>query len=120
LTRPLIPISLSTPAIIAETSNSVSVSTRRLPDKGLIVPDVPVTLPSGMRSHKRDSWRIIVEHWEKGDPTHGLTTPLRDWPKGWLTGMNKPLAMKHTQRKIVATEFIVQYEFPFGIPRISD
>ncbi|KAJ7814985.1 hypothetical protein B0H14DRAFT_2603803 [Mycena olivaceomarginata] len=108
LTRPLIPISLSTPAIIAA-SNSVSVSTRRLPDKGLIVPDVPVTLPSGMRSHKRDSWHIILEHREKGDPTHGLTTPLRDWPKEWLTGMNKPLVMKHTQRKIIATEFIVQY-----------
>ncbi|KAJ7690427.1 hypothetical protein B0H14DRAFT_3175834 [Mycena olivaceomarginata] len=53
LTRPLIPISLSTPAIIAA-SNSVSVSTRRLPDKGLIVPDVPVTLPSGMRYNRNE------------------------------------------------------------------
>ncbi|KAK7012549.1 hypothetical protein R3P38DRAFT_2550144, partial [Favolaschia claudopus] len=47
-------------------------------------------------------------HWEEGDAAHGLTTPLKDWPKEWLTGANKPLAMKHTHRRIVATEFIEQ------------
>jgi hypothetical protein len=83
---------------------------RLLPTKGLIVPDVPVTLPDGTKSRRQDSWSIIVQHWESGDPAHGLLTPLKDWPKEWLTGPNKPLAMKHNNRKMVALEFINQYE----------
>jgi hypothetical protein len=68
---------------------------------GLIVPDVPITLPSGKKSRRQDSWSIIVKHWEEGDPAHGLTTPLRDWPQDWLRGANKPLAMKHHQHLII-------------------
>ncbi|KAK7016704.1 hypothetical protein R3P38DRAFT_2471527, partial [Favolaschia claudopus] len=73
---------------------------------GLIVPDVPVTLPGGSRLKRSDSWLIIVRHWEEGDPAHGLNTPLKNWPKEWLRGANKPLAMKHTSWRTVATEFI--------------
>ncbi|KAJ7082681.1 hypothetical protein B0H15DRAFT_785504 [Mycena belliarum] len=65
---------------------------------GLIVPDVPITLPDGSRSHRRDSWRIIVRHWTEGDPSHGLTTPLKDWPKMWLTGVNKLFALTRVYR----------------------
>ncbi|KAK7034184.1 hypothetical protein R3P38DRAFT_2518899 [Favolaschia claudopus] len=83
---------------------------RPLPNHGLIVPDVPVTLPGGSKSKRSDSWLIIVRHWEEGDPAHGLNTPLKDWPKEWLRGANKPLAMKHTNRRTVATEFIDQYK----------
>ncbi|KAJ7711154.1 hypothetical protein B0H14DRAFT_2645883 [Mycena olivaceomarginata] len=120
LTRPLIPISLPPPAPagpllplpLTNTSNSQSVALARgrpLPAMGLIVPDVPVTLPSGKKSRRQDSWSIIVKHWEEGDPAHGLTTPLRDSPQDWLRGANKPLAMKHHQRKIIALEYIDQY-----------
>ncbi|KAJ7884117.1 hypothetical protein B0H14DRAFT_2339279, partial [Mycena olivaceomarginata] len=117
LTRPLIPISLappgpSHPLPLTTTSNSqpvVLAGGRPLPAMGLIVPDVPITLPSGKKSRRQDSWSIIVKHWEEGDPAHGLTTPLRDWPQDWLRGANKPLAMKHHQRKIVALEYIDQY-----------
>ncbi|KAJ7855319.1 hypothetical protein B0H14DRAFT_3647063, partial [Mycena olivaceomarginata] len=117
LTRPLIPISLASPGPshplpLTTTSNSQPVVLTRgrpLPAMGLIVPDVPITLPSGKKSRRQDSWSIIVKHWEEGDPAHGLTTPLRDWPQDWLRGANKPLAMKHHQRKIVALEYIDQY-----------
>ncbi|KAJ7025320.1 hypothetical protein C8F04DRAFT_1046721, partial [Mycena alexandri] len=58
----------------------------------------------------RDSWRIIVEHWEKGDPAHGLTTPLKDWHKDWLRGPNRLFAAKHGQRRVIATEYIITYK----------
>ncbi|KAK6984285.1 hypothetical protein R3P38DRAFT_3410020 [Favolaschia claudopus] len=76
---------------------------RPLPDAGLIVPDRP-------KSKRSESWIIIVQHWEDGDAEHGLTTSLKDWPKDWLLGTNKPLAMKHTQQRIIATEFIDHYK----------
>ncbi|KAK7034128.1 hypothetical protein R3P38DRAFT_3496395 [Favolaschia claudopus] len=127
--RPSIPISSpSFPSHVSPASSSVSsvnsASSRQsqpqppalirggrpLPDAGLIVPDVPVTLPSGAKSKRSESWIIIAQHWEHGDPAHGLTTPLKDWPKEWLRGTNKPLAMKHMQRRIIATEFIDHYK----------
>ncbi|KAF8133155.1 hypothetical protein K438DRAFT_1787671 [Mycena galopus ATCC 62051] len=95
-----------------DASNSQPIAATRdqpLPMMGLVVPDVPVTLPSGERSRKQDSWRIIVKHWEEGDPSHGLKTPLKDWPQSWLKGVNKPLAMKHHNRKVIAVEFISRY-----------
>ncbi|KAJ7742394.1 hypothetical protein B0H14DRAFT_2407147, partial [Mycena olivaceomarginata] len=124
LTRPLIPISLappgpSHPLPLNTTSNSqpvVLAGGRPLPAMGLIVPDVPITLPSGKKSRRQDSWSIIMKHWEEGDPAHGLTTPLRDWPQDWLRGANKPLAMKHHQQKIVALEYIDQYVFSRPFP----
>ncbi|KAJ7787882.1 hypothetical protein B0H14DRAFT_2399022, partial [Mycena olivaceomarginata] len=119
LTRPIIPINVSAPGIgspqphasnYPSTPMSGAVAKGRLlPTKGLIVPDVPVTRPDGTKSRRQDSWSIIVQHWESGDPAHGLLTPLKDWPKEWLTGPNKPLAMKHNNRKMVALEFINQY-----------
>ncbi|KAK7015595.1 hypothetical protein R3P38DRAFT_2786544 [Favolaschia claudopus] len=89
---------------------AVTAPARPLPDAGLIVPDVPITLLSGAKSERSESWIIIVQHWEDGDAEHGLTTSLKDWPKDWLRGTNKPLAMKHTQQRIIATEFIDHYK----------
>ncbi|KAJ7797476.1 hypothetical protein B0H14DRAFT_2618961 [Mycena olivaceomarginata] len=41
---------------------------------------------------------IFVKHWVDGDPAHGLEKPLRDWPKEWLAGSNKPkFAMKRRE-----------------------
>ncbi|KAK7016148.1 hypothetical protein R3P38DRAFT_3400390 [Favolaschia claudopus] len=54
-----------------------------------------------------DAWSDCSRH---GDAEHGLTTSLKDWPKDWLRGTNKPLAMKHTQQRIIATEFIDHYK----------
>ncbi|KAJ7447440.1 hypothetical protein FB451DRAFT_1536093 [Mycena latifolia] len=120
LTRPLIPITLtanrSHPLPFVNTSNTPSSPPPRgrpLPNKHLAVPDVPIRLPDGSRSHKRDSWRIIVRHWTEGDPAHGLTTPLRDWPKEWLTGANRQFfAAKHQQRRVIATEYLTKHVFP--------
>ncbi|KAJ7435010.1 hypothetical protein B0H11DRAFT_1937995 [Mycena galericulata] len=72
----------------------------------LVVPDIPVRLPDGTRSHPRDSWRYVVDHWLCGDPAHGLHTPLKDWPDEWLQGANKKFQMKRFGRMVIATEFI--------------
>ncbi|KAJ7192757.1 hypothetical protein GGX14DRAFT_528316 [Mycena pura] len=77
----------------------------------LVIPDIPVRLADGTRSHTRDSWRYAVKHWQEGDPARGLYTPLRDWPKGWITGKHKlTFAMKRFSRGVVATEFLTQYK----------
>ncbi|KAJ6583919.1 hypothetical protein DFH09DRAFT_1359873 [Mycena vulgaris] len=82
---------------------------RRLPTAGLIVPDIPVTLPDGSRSLSRDSWKHVVQHWLIGDPAHGLHKPLKDWSKTELTGANKPFAMKWRSRMVIATEYITHH-----------
>ena len=81
-------------------------SSTRLPTQGLVIPNIPIRLADGSHSHKRESWRIIVDHWQRGDPAHGLHTPLRDWPREWLQGANKIFAQKHFDRRIIATEFL--------------
>ncbi|KAJ7496322.1 hypothetical protein B0H11DRAFT_1715957 [Mycena galericulata] len=93
----------SAPAIPVEQGNSP-------PTPHLVIPDIPVTLADGTRSPRHESWRIIIQHWTDGDSNHGLHTPLKDWPKVWLTGMNKRFAMKHHDRMVIATEFLSQYK----------
>jgi hypothetical protein len=41
-----------------------------------------------------------------------LEVSLRDWPQDWLRGVNKLLAMKHHQLKVIALEYTDQYVFP--------
>ncbi|KAJ7022524.1 hypothetical protein C8F04DRAFT_1272533 [Mycena alexandri] len=117
-TRPIIPISVpasthktffpqATPPPILAAPAPAAAAPQNTPY--LVVPDIPVTLPDGTRSHTRDSWRYAVEHWLHGDVAHGLETPLKDWPKKWLTGPNKKFAMKHRSRMLIATEFISRY-----------
>ncbi|KAK7017811.1 hypothetical protein R3P38DRAFT_1317048 [Favolaschia claudopus] len=107
-------VTVPVPAQLANTANSTqligSAHGRLLPNHGLIVPDVPVTLPAGSKSKRSHSWSITVKHWEEGDPAHGLGTPLKDWRKEWLRGASKPLAIKYTNRRTMATEFIDQYK----------
>ncbi|KAJ7804873.1 hypothetical protein B0H14DRAFT_3773409 [Mycena olivaceomarginata] len=74
------------------------------------IPDIPVTLPDGTRSPRHESWEYVVKHWVDGDPAHGLEKPLRDWPKEWLAGSNKPkFAMKYHDRRVIATEYLTRH-----------
>ncbi|KAI0321075.1 hypothetical protein OF83DRAFT_1051864 [Amylostereum chailletii] len=54
-------------------------------------------------------WRIILEHWEHGDPILGII-PLKDWPQSWLRGKNRTLfGPKHHTRKVISLEFINKF-----------
>jgi|SRR5882762_5848921 len=85
---------------------SNSTNSRKLPTQGLVIPNVPIQLPNGSRSPKDESWRIIVDHWQQGDASRGLTTPLKDWPREWLQGPNKIFAQKHFDRRVIALEYL--------------
>jgi hypothetical protein len=78
----------------------------RVPTQGLVIPNIPIRLDSGGHSHKNESWRIIVGHWQHGDPSRGLHTALKDWPREWLQGPNKIFAQKHFDRRVIALEFL--------------
>ncbi|KAG1906357.1 uncharacterized protein F5891DRAFT_1138182 [Suillus fuscotomentosus] len=81
-----------------------------LPEKGLVIPDVPTRHPDGTHTPRAASWRQIVKHWTDGDPKHGLLLPLRDWPPEWIRGKNKKFfAMKYHQRSVIALEFLDQF-----------
>ncbi|KAJ6531509.1 hypothetical protein DFH09DRAFT_1409284 [Mycena vulgaris] len=122
-TRALVPIPLSAISPINRPVMGIpnhstmqpvtSAGGRPIPTVGLIVPDIPVTLPDGSRSLSKDSWRIVVQHWLTGDPAHGLHKPLKDWPKAEDTGPNKGFQMKRRNRMIIATEFIAKHEASF-------
>ncbi|KAL0957016.1 hypothetical protein HGRIS_003117 [Hohenbuehelia grisea] len=85
-------------------------SPRALPTHTEIIPDLPIWLSNGSRSHPRESWRLVVKHWEVGDPPRGLKTPLKDWPPSYLRGANRELfGQKYYLRRVIATEFIDQY-----------
>ncbi|KAG1901248.1 uncharacterized protein F5891DRAFT_1144993 [Suillus fuscotomentosus] len=81
-----------------------------LPEKGLVIPDVPTRHPDGTHTPRAASWRQIVKHWTDGDPKHGLLLPLRDWPPEWIRGKNKKFfAMKYHQRSVIALEFLNRF-----------
>ncbi|KAJ7240554.1 hypothetical protein C8J57DRAFT_1245351 [Mycena rebaudengoi] len=107
-THALVPISLPT-TTQNPTIPLLAPSGRLLPTSGLVVPDIPVKLSDGSTLHRRDSWRIAVQHWLEGEPAHGLFKPLKDWTKAELNGPNKPFAMKCHGCMVIATEFIAQY-----------
>ena len=74
---------------------------------GLLIPDLPITLKDGvMQSAKADSWRIIIQHWTKGDPHLGLFLPLKDWPHHYHNGLGHQFNTKHYQRRLITTEFL--------------
>ncbi|KAG0702302.1 hypothetical protein DFH29DRAFT_805105 [Suillus ampliporus] len=84
---------------------------RPLPEKGLLIPDVPVQRTDGSFPPRKDSWKQIIQHWLKGDPACGLHLPLRDWPGEWIRGKNKDLfATKYKQRSVIALEFLERYD----------
>jgi hypothetical protein len=81
---------------------------KRVPTAGLFIPDLPLQNANGTRTPRNESWKHIVTHWQHGDASRGLHTPLKDWPPKWLRGANRLFAMKHHQRGVIATEFLAQ------------
>ncbi|KAF9026800.1 hypothetical protein BDP27DRAFT_1376154 [Rhodocollybia butyracea] len=75
-----------------------SVRERNAPIPGVIVPDIP--------KHGEDLFMAVVRQWEEGDPSQGLTMPLKDWPVEWYTGtMRLVTGTKRSNRKLVADEY---------------
>ncbi|KAF9058958.1 hypothetical protein BDP27DRAFT_1432012 [Rhodocollybia butyracea] len=67
-------------------------------NSGVIIPDIP--------KHGEDLFLAVVKQWEEGDPSHGLVTPLKDWPVEWYTGtMRLVTGTKRSNRKLVADEY---------------
>ena len=81
-------------------------SSQQLPKAGLVIPDVPVILPDGMRRPRSESWQDIVEHWTSGALNLGLHTALKEWPPEWVRGHNRVFATKYFERSVIALEFI--------------
>ncbi|KIN99420.1 hypothetical protein M404DRAFT_30472 [Pisolithus tinctorius Marx 270] len=77
---------------------------------GLLIPDVPILRADGTRTPRSDSWKDIVRHWTKGKPWLNLHTPLKDWPHHYYNGKCRRLNTKHYQRKVVATEFLNEFQ----------
>ncbi|KAN0101339.1 hypothetical protein V8E55_001323, partial [Tylopilus felleus] len=72
------------------------------PGLGLHIPNV--------RMATSDGWKDMVRHWADGAPELGLETPLKDWPREWLTGANHcNFTMKHHYRSVIAKEFLDVY-----------
>ncbi|GBE83276.1 hypothetical protein SCP_0503240 [Sparassis crispa] len=93
------------PTLIAATRARPS----SLPPPNVCVLNVPI--PREGRRLKSESWRDIVELWETGIPEQGVL-PLKDWPKAWLTGANKPrFALKHHQCRVIAEEYLRRARF---------
>ncbi|KAF9071276.1 hypothetical protein BDP27DRAFT_1382450 [Rhodocollybia butyracea] len=71
---------------------------RSAPIPGVMVPDIP--------KHGEDLFMAVVKQWEEGDPSQGLTMPLKDWPVEWYTGsMRLVTGTKRSNRKLVADEY---------------
>ena len=79
----------------SENSNTMTPT----PGLGLYIPNV--------RMATSDGWKDMVRHWADGAPELGLETPLKDWPREWLTGANHcNFTMKHHYRSVIAKEFL--------------
>ena len=118
-TQTLVPITIQTSSTCCSWMNS-AVSTAptitfipwpskstTLPTQGLVIPKIPIQLPNGLLSLKEDSWQIIIDHGQNRDPSHGLTTLLKDWPDKCKQGKYKAIfAQKHFVRSVIAHEFL--------------
>ncbi|KAN0075252.1 hypothetical protein V8E55_011275 [Tylopilus felleus] len=70
-----------------------------IPTMGLYIPNVQTLTVDG--------WRDMVRHWVHSAPEPGLETPLKDWPKEWLTGANQhKFTMEHYNCSVIAKEFL--------------
>ena len=115
-TTPIVPITVNAtahPALepLPSKFNTASLNSntnkpRPLPTAGLVIPDLPIQYSDGTRSTKEESWRIIIQHWQRGDPERGLLTPLKDWPAEWTRGKNRIFHAKRGQREDIALEFL--------------
>ena len=70
-----------------------------IPTMGLYIPNVQTLTVDG--------WRDMVRHWVHSAPEPGLETPLKDWPKEWLTGANQhKFTMEHYNCLVIAKKFL--------------
>jgi hypothetical protein len=82
LSPPNPPVSQPCPAVPSSILPQPSALTRLgtgshlLPEKGLIIPDVPTRCFDGSHTPRAASWRQIVKHWTDGGPERGLLIPL--------------------------------------------
>ncbi|KAF9220457.1 hypothetical protein BS17DRAFT_810670 [Gyrodon lividus] len=90
----------SVPQVTAHLHTS---DTNDTPTPGLHIPNI--------RTATSDGWRDVVKHWVSGAPELGLEMPLKDWPKKWLTGVNRhKFSMKHHNCSVIASEFLDMYK----------
>jgi hypothetical protein len=98
---------LPQPSALTQITNGATIGSHSLPERGLVIPDVPTRHSDGSHTPRAASWKQIVKHWTDGDPKCGLLLPLRDWPPEWIRGKNKKFfAMKYHQRSVIALEFL--------------
>ncbi|KAJ7269579.1 hypothetical protein C8J57DRAFT_1322398 [Mycena rebaudengoi] len=52
------------------------------------------------------AWKRAIDQWYHADPTKGLTTALKDWPKHWYSGhMRVKTGVLYSARKLLAEEY---------------
>ena len=59
----------------------------------------------GLTIPKPQSWEDVLRHWMEPDPPLKLHTALKDWPRDWYNGVNRPLNQLYCQRRMVAREY---------------
>ena len=80
------------------TAGTPQPSTTLVPAPGRLIPNLP---------RGPDAWLKAVNQWEQADPAVPGSLALKDWPELWYTGPQRSkFAMKRTQRKLIATEYI--------------
>ncbi|KAG0705254.1 hypothetical protein DFH29DRAFT_997043 [Suillus ampliporus] len=106
--RPAVPSSiLPQPSALTQ----LGTGSHLLPEKGLVIPDIPTRCSDRSHTPRAASWRQIMKHWTDGDPECGLLVPLRDWPPKWICRKNKKFfAMKYHQCSVIALEFLDQFD----------
>ncbi|KAF9064210.1 hypothetical protein BDP27DRAFT_1384789 [Rhodocollybia butyracea] len=86
------------PVLMQKHRRQKSIKERNAPIPSIIISDIP--------KHGEDLFLAIVKQWEEGDPSHGLVTPLKDWPVEWYTGtMRLVTGTKRSNRKFVADKY---------------
>lgn len=52
------------------------------------------------------AWKRAIDQWYNGDPSKGLTKPLKDWPDDWYKGaMRLKTGALYSNRKLLAEEY---------------
>ncbi|KAF4619278.1 hypothetical protein D9613_004727 [Agrocybe pediades] len=97
------PYSASAPTPVSQSVSASSVNLDlNCSSKKHIVPG----FPSGTTRLK--CWEIVVKDWEFADESRSLYVALKDWRPEWYR--NTSQTQKYGQRRMVAKEFIHQYE----------
>ncbi|KAJ7225060.1 hypothetical protein B0H12DRAFT_1205286 [Mycena haematopus] len=68
-----------------------------IPVPGAIIPNV---------GKDATAWKRAIDQWYNGDPSKGLTKPLKDWPDDWYKGaMRLKTGALYSNRKLLADEY---------------